>query len=126
MEIDMAVTSLEDTTPPEEGREPPVRPSKQQEKTYLAEPRFEHGSVSTKDSAFKDPDFSYALACSLQNPRDREVLGQLLTPELRMKTFQGLINVSFVLNTLSVIHVSVIFLYLCHICIHKAPNAFSS
>lgn len=70
MEVDRVVSSLEETTPPERECEPPVRLSRQQEKALLTGPRFESGSVSNKDSAFRDPNFAYALACGLQNPGD--------------------------------------------------------
>lgn len=108
-ETDVAVERLEEPIPPEVGHELPTRPNSQRGKALMAELRPELGSVSNKDYTFRDPNLAYALACSLQTPGDKEVLDQLLTPELRMKTFQGLVNVSFILNILIVILVSTIF-----------------
>lgn len=126
IEADRAAASLDETILLGLELELPAGPSRQQEKTSMAEPRFKSGPVFNKDSAFKDPDFAYALACGLQNPGDQEILGQLLTPELRIKTFQGLINVSFGTNFPDFIRVHVFFLYLCCICFRRLFNAFLS
>lgn len=126
MDTNRAIASLDEATLSKVEHEPPVRPNKQREKAPLDESRFKSGSVSNTDYVFRDPNFAYVLACGLQNPGDQEVLGQLLTPELRMKTFQGLINVSFDLSTIVVIRVYIIFLHSCCICFHRLLSAFLS
>lgn len=115
---------LDKTIPPEVELEPLVRPSKQQENAPLAELRFEPRTGSSKDSTFQDPNFAYALACGLQNYEDQEVLGQFLTPELRMKTFQGLVNVNLNLNLFCHFSYYIAFLYSRHDYFHRLPNVF--
>lgn len=63
----MAIERLNETALPEV----PTRPSKQQGKAHVVELKLQHGSVSATGSAFKDLEFEYALACSLQTPGDQ-------------------------------------------------------
>lgn len=115
-----------ESTLPQVKHDLPARTSDQRGKAPVVEPRHDGGSASDKDSTFKDSNFAYALACSLQTLRDKEVLDQLLTPELRMRTFQGLVNVSFVLNVLSITLISTAQLHSFHICFCRSPNVFSN
>lgn len=99
MEANTAIESLDEPAPLEVERELPTRPSKQHGKVPVAEPRFQRGSVSATGFALKDPEFAHDLACSLQTPKNQEILSRLNTSQLGVRAFQGLISVSFVMNT---------------------------
>lgn len=76
MEADVVVKEVDNSTPSEIEQDPPAQPTKGKEKVLeiVPMPRFQSGSVSAKGSAFKDPEFAHALACSLQTPKDQEIM----------------------------------------------------
>lgn len=69
---DVVAEELSDFVPPDIEHELPAQTSKGKGKVSEMEPRphFQRGFVAAQGSALKDPEFTYALACSLQTLED--------------------------------------------------------
>lgn len=73
-ETNVVAKGPEETALPRVDHDLPTRSSEKRGKIHVTEPRDEMGFVYDKDSAFKDPNLAYALACSLQTPGDKEIM----------------------------------------------------